>query len=124
MNCAVKTLAAFVSTIKTGGSDILAHAVALGMHEWATENEQLLSDNTFNFDKDLLSRLIYSVSQAFNDYFTAAKCGMPSESRLNLENSKIKTLTNQHCAIPTEIMVKTLHPKKGEQTETKGAMMH
>ena len=110
-------VAAFTTVLFQGGENTVAHAAASDFTEWLTENEQILSNNTMNFDRDLPTKTIFSFGSSFNHHFQAAKCAVPKELWLNFNHIKDKTLSNQFCIILPELLTESLNPKKWKDRE-------
>ena len=57
-------------------------------HRMGKKNEQILSDNTTNFDKSLPTKLVYRIGYAYNSYYKMAKYAVPNQAWLSLKTSK------------------------------------
>ena len=119
INYAIKMLAAYTSVLKLGGDNSLIFQTADDITEWAIENEQILSDNTTHFDKSLPTKMVYGIGDAFNSYYKMAKYTVPNQAWLNLEDFKMKLLTNQHSILLPE-SIQNLIDNKRKREDKKG----
>ena len=121
INYAIKMLAAYTSVLKLGGDNSLIFQTADDITNWAIENEQILSDNTTHFDKSLPTKMVYGIGDAFNSYYKMAKYTVPNQAWLNLEDFKMKLLTNQHSSpLPESIQNMTDNKRKREDKKGGG----
>ena len=58
MNYANKMMQAYATVLKAGGEDSIAYLVAKDMADWVNKNEQVLSEYTQQFDKQIPTKLI------------------------------------------------------------------
>lgn len=102
---------AFTTALLQGGEDTIARAAVADFTDWLIKNEQILPNNTMNFNKDPPTKIIFSFGFSYNNYFQAAKHGIPKEYWLNFDYIKEKTLSNQFCVILPELLTESLNPK-------------
>ena len=88
MNYANKMMQAYATVMKAGGDDSIAYLVAKDMTGWVNENEQVLSEYTQQFDKQIPTKLIYQIGAGFNNYFAAAKYQVPQQSWINFNDTR------------------------------------
>ena len=54
-------MSAYMTILKTGGEDLLVFKAVTVITEWIIEDKQMLSKNAAAFDKNLPTKMVYTV---------------------------------------------------------------
>ena len=117
INYAIKMMSAHSSTIKAGGEDSLIFRALDDQVDWTKENEELLSENTLAHDRDIPAKMTYAVGEQLNNYFRAAKYGVPDPSWLDFKDLRKNLTTGQlYVNLPQKI-TEILNPHKRKRED-------
>ena len=90
----LKSIKAFVTILSIGGEESIIHLTVKDLASFIEENELLLSENTANSDKQLPTRIAYTIHSAIQNYVHESKYMVSGTKFLNFEHVKRGAVSN------------------------------